>query len=66
MCFCVVDVHSPSVGREPLKFDLGSTRGTGTFVPGYFASAVVRPRNIGLDEIRCNVNDHLKAGMRTL
>lgn len=62
----IVDIHTPMIGQEVLQFDTRSSRGSGTLYAGTFSSAVVIPRHTGLQEIRCNVNDHIIAGMRAL
>lgn len=59
-----VDLHTPQVGNEVLQLDFEATRGSGTLLAGSFSSAVVVPRHVGNNELRCNVNDHVIAGMR--
>ena len=61
-----MDLHTPLIGNEVLRLDTKSSRGTGALLPGTFQSAVLKPRHAGLQELRCNVNDHVVAGMRAL
>lgn len=64
IAFVLVDVHTPMIGNEPLRLDVESSRGSGTLLAGSFSSALVFPRRSGVNELRCNVNDHVIAGMR--
>lgn len=59
-----MDIHTPQIGNEALQLDVASNRGTGMLLGGSFSSAIVIPRSAGLNEMRCNVNDHVVAGMR--
>lgn len=61
-----VDLHTPMIGKEVLQLDSKSSRGSGALLPGTFSSAIVSASDPGLHELRCNVNDHVIAGMRAL
>jgi hephaestin len=61
-----VDLHSPVFGNEVMNLSTGSSRSSGKLLPGSFFAADVRPMRAGKDELRCNVNDHVLAGMRAL
>ncbi|KAI0559995.1 Cupredoxin [Gracilaria domingensis] len=54
------------IGNEVLQLDVEASRGSGALLAGSFSSALVFPRHTGLNELRCNVNDHVIAGMRAL
>jgi hephaestin len=61
-----VDLHSPVFGNEVMQLDTGSSRSSGKLLPGVFFSADIHPMRTGKYELRCNVDDHIKAGMRAL
>ncbi|KAI0558035.1 Cupredoxin [Gracilaria domingensis] len=54
------------IGNEVLQLDVKASRGSGALLAGSFSSALVFPRHKGLNELRCNMNDHVIAGMRAL
>lgn len=61
-----VDVHTPMFATEVLRLDVGSAHGSENLLAGTFSSAVISPLHTGKLELRCNVNDHVVAGMRAL
>jgi Multicopper oxidase len=61
-----VDLHSISLGNEALHFDEGLTRGSAKLLAGTFTSAVAVPVHSGALELRCRIDDHVRAGMRML
>jgi hephaestin len=61
-----VDLHTPMLGNEVFQLDTKSTRVGDKLLGGTFASSDLIPVTAGIQELKCNILDHVAAGMRAL